>query len=108
MRAMPEERPDLATTIQVKVVERSFGAITGPYQTKPGAGGLTARITAPYSLKINWAIQGGEIEGRRDGRRVLFRSGHGSEVLLICELTNEAGDTFTTYHRVRLEPAGTP
>ena len=100
VRAMPEAAPGLAATLVVNVVARPYGAITGPYQARPGTGGLKAQVTARQAAKIAWSIDGGSLEGPGDGRTITFRAGSGPQVVLHCRLSNEAGDTFEIRHRV--------
>lgn len=88
------EEPSIKAKVPVKVVAAPAGAVKGPGRVTAGAKGLRASVPEQAGCRYAWTVTGGTVTGGADGPMVLFEAGDGPKIQLVCDITNEAGDSF--------------
>ncbi len=89
-----KDDPSIRTSVPVKVVAAPAGTVKGPGRVTPGAKGLRASVVEQAGCRYAWKVTGGVVTAGADAPLVSFDAGEGPALELVCEITNEAGDSF--------------
>jgi hypothetical protein len=89
-----KDDPAIKATVPVKVVAAPAGAVKGPGKVAAGAKALRASVVEQAGCRYAWKVTGGTITSGADAPLVVFVAGDGPKLDLVCEITNEAGDSF--------------
>ncbi|BDU73537.1 hypothetical protein [Mesoterricola silvestris] len=89
-----KDDPSIKAAVPVKVVAAPAGAVKGPGKVVPGARALRASVPEQAGCRYAWKITGGTLTSGADAPQVTFDAGEGPKLDLVCEITNEAGDSL--------------
>jgi hypothetical protein len=95
VRAGFRDVPGLTAAAKVTVVAPPAGEIIAPAQVLPQSD-QTARIAPVPGSQYHWTLTGGEITAGTDSASVSFHAGAGPKLMLVCRVTNAAGDALNS------------
>ena len=94
VRVASLDDPTAIAIAQVKVVEKPPEDLFASASFQPGAQGLTARVAEVEGMTYAWRIEGGTLTSGATSRVVTFKAGAGPTLVLHCQITNAAGDSY--------------
>ena len=96
LEARSQANPAQASQARVTVVPAPLGAISAPATVAPEAADLRAAVPAQPGCRFAWSLSGGTILSGAEADTVTFSAGAGPKLVLICRVTNAAGDALTS------------
>ena len=81
---------------KVTVVAPPAGNIAAPAQVNPGATALKAQVPAVKDSRYAWRLEGGKALAGAGSPTLTFEAGGGPLVILVCKVTNAAGDSVNS------------
>ena len=79
---------------EVRVVLPPRGPVKGPGRVLAHAKDLRASVPDQPGCAYAWTLTGGVISSGGDSQMVVFEAGEGPVLTMVCEVRNEAGETF--------------
>jgi hypothetical protein len=102
VRVASVDDPTVNAVAQVKVVAKPPETLFAPDSYLPGAEGLRARVPDLDGMTYAWTIEGGTITSGATSAAMAFEAGTGPSLTLRCQISNEAGDSFTAVKELKI------